>query len=301
MTANDLTPRSRRPRFKRADPPPLRITADDLAILQHVSEHRFLRSTHLVTLIDRSPEKLIRRLAALFHTGYLDRPPAQIDYFARSGSAPLIYALGTKGASMLHGTAASGIDWTDKNRTITRPYIEHAIMLADLMVGIECATRSTPTVQLVSAQEISKGGVWTITATTPDKHVEISVTPDKVFALDFHNTARRNYFFVEADRATMPIERASLAQSSFKKKLLAYHHAHQQKRHVAHFGIPGFRVLTITTSTERIASMIEVVRTITDGRGSNVFLFADALTLSANNPLTLEWTTGKGGKIRLIG
>jgi len=43
------------------------------------------------------------------------------------------------------------------------------------------------------------------------------------------------------------------------------------------------------------------VRTITDGRGSNVFLFADALTLSANNPLTLEWTTGKGGKIRLIG
>ena len=98
----------------------------------------------------------------------------------------------------------------------------------------------------------------------------------------------------------MPIERSSLAQSSFKKKLLAYHHGHKAKRHTALWGIPGFRVLTITRSKERIASMIEVVRDITGGKGSNVFLFADADTLASGDPLALEWISGKGQHVRLV-
>ncbi|MEQ1718992.1 MAG: hypothetical protein ABL907_23910, partial [Hyphomicrobium sp.] len=88
----------RRPRFKRYAPPPLRLTEDDLAILKHIGEHRFLRSNHLVQLMGRSQDKIVRRLGALFHNGYLDRPSAQLDFFTRRGSAPMIHALGNKGA-----------------------------------------------------------------------------------------------------------------------------------------------------------------------------------------------------------
>ena len=82
--------------------------------------------------MNRPADKLIRRLATLFHNGYLDRPRAQ-----RGGGAntPLIYALGYKG-SQLFGEP-DGLDWTGKNRTVTYPYIEHTLMIADFMVALD--------------------------------------------------------------------------------------------------------------------------------------------------------------------
>ena len=121
-----------------------------------------------------------------------------------------------------------------------------------------------------------------------------------MFALQFADRNRTNYFLVEADRATMPIERVSLAQSSVKKKLLAYHHGHAAKRHATLWGIPGFRVLTITTSRERMASMIEVVKDITNGKGSNVFLFTDAAIVGSKRSADVAVDFGKGAIVRLI-
>lgn len=97
----------------------------------------------------------------------------------------------------------------------------------------------------------------------------------------------------------MPIERPSLAQSSFKKKLLAYHHGHHINRHNVLWGIPGFRVLTISKSEERVASMIATVKDITGGKGSNVFLFADPVTADGSDPLKFRWISGKGKAVSL--
>ncbi len=108
-------------------------------------------------LIERSPDRLRRRLSALYHNGYLDRPIAQRDSFARLGSAPLVYALGTKGAVALAEIDAryvAAVDWTDKNRTARRPYLEHALLIADLMVGLEAAVRSHATISLRSPDEM---------------------------------------------------------------------------------------------------------------------------------------------------
>ena len=284
----------RRPRFSRHDPPPLQLTHDDVAILRYVAEHRFLRSTHVVQLIGRPYDKVIRRLAVLYHNGFLDRPHAQLDLLTCGGSAPLIYAFGNRAFAEQAGT-----DWTDKNRAVKRPYIQHALMIADLMVALEVALRRYPSIRLVRAAEIGSHS-WTLSATVPGEHAPLVVTPDKVFALDFADTGRRNYFVVEAARATMPIARADLDVSSFKKKLLAYHHGHEAQRHVTLWGIPGFRVLTITTSKERMASMLDVVDAITGGKGSNVFLFAAADQLSAADPLAFAWASGKRQAVRLV-
>lgn len=86
----------RRQRFKRSHDR-VRLTPDDLAIIDHIRRHRFLRSTHLIGLLPhRPPKKLIERLGALFHAGYLDRPRVQLDYYARAGSVPMVYALGDR-------------------------------------------------------------------------------------------------------------------------------------------------------------------------------------------------------------
>ena len=66
-----------------------------------------------VRLIARPPKKLIERLAALYHNQYLDRPRAQLDYYATAGSAPIVYALGNLGAHVLSeidGTPAPKVD-----------------------------------------------------------------------------------------------------------------------------------------------------------------------------------------------
>jgi hypothetical protein len=59
------------------------------------------------------------------------------------------------------------------------------------------------------------------------------------------------------------------------------------------------RVLTVTSSRERLFNMVDTVRSITEGRGSNFFLFVDREALAASNPLEVEWISGKGETVRL--
>ena len=112
--ARTLAAKVRRARFTRHAPEPIQLTADDLAIIRHIAEHRFLRSTHVARLIPhRSYKKLVERLAALYHNGYLDRPRAQLDAYLTGGSALMVYGLGTRGAQFLadyDGSVSSDLD-----------------------------------------------------------------------------------------------------------------------------------------------------------------------------------------------
>ena len=45
--------------------------------------------------------------------------------------------------------------------------------------------------------------------------------------------------------------------------------------------------------------MLGALDAITDGRGSNMFLFVDQATLAASNPLDVAWMSGKGESVRI--
>src|SRR6476659_8238219 len=93
---------TRRPRFRRAsEPPPFRLTRDDVEIVRVVARHRLIRSTHIAALVGRSLDRTNDRLLRLFHAGYIDRPRAQLDRFPTSGTAPMLYALADRGARLL--------------------------------------------------------------------------------------------------------------------------------------------------------------------------------------------------------
>src|SRR5438045_301226 len=120
---------ARKPRFKRmpeAVPTGFRITERDLAILRLVARLRFARSTHIVAAIqatqpEASAQKLIRRLEWLYHSGHLERPPAQQEsYRAGAGSSPMAYMLGAGGADLLSREFGfRRMDWTFRSRTIS--------------------------------------------------------------------------------------------------------------------------------------------------------------------------------------
>ena len=288
----------RRQRFKRSHGR-VQLTPDDLAIIDHIRRHRFLRSTHLVRLLPhRPPKKLIERLGALFHAGYLDRPRAQLDYYARAGSAPMVHGLGDRSQALV--TVLPNLEWATKGRDLKRPYIEHALMVADIMVAIEIAARDREDIEFVAGEQLlafkarpDKSHAWKLSADLlvgRERH-SVTLIPDAVFALRSRATGRYACFFLEADRGTMPVDRADLSQTSIRRKLLAYEAALKARQHVERFAFHNLRILTVTSSFERLRSMIAALNAVTHGMATGRFLFAKHPAMTGADPLSLLWTT----------
>src|SRR5438105_2598733 len=61
---------TRRPRFRRAtEPPPFRLTDDDVEIVRVVARHRLIRSTHIAALVGRVGDR-IGAVAGMSGRGY---------------------------------------------------------------------------------------------------------------------------------------------------------------------------------------------------------------------------------------
>jgi DNA-binding Lrp family transcriptional regulator len=306
----------RRPRFRRAsEPPAFRLTDDDVQIVRQLAQHRFLRSTHIAALVGRSLDRTNRRLNRLFHAGYIDRPRAQLDYYPTAGSAPMAYALADRGARLLierDGIDFANVEWSRKNRSAGRPFIEHQLEVMDFYVSLQRAVTARPDVRLIHPDEL--------TASFPDQSFsphnpfalrvkishqgvahEIGIVPDLAFGLLFADGSRR-CFMVEIDRGTMPIARHDLRQTSIERKMRGYLVAHATKQHERRFGWKAFRVLIVTTDNHRLNSATEELRRVRvpHSPGPSLFFFTTRADLSSIEPLSLPWHDGNGRAARLI-
>lgn len=289
---------SRLPRFKRASAvASIQLTDRDGDIIRLVHRHRFLRSHQIISLVGGSSQQVLRRLNLLYHHGYLERPRAQLQYYERGGSRSIAYGLGDKGGALLRREADTDIRsavWNEKNTSISRLFLEHALMVSDVMVAIELACRRHGGVRLIHEDQLSLPSQWRVKIGSGTR---LGVIPDRVFALQYSGQNRqtgRAYFFLEADRGTMPVIRSNYSQTSFYRKLLAYEATWTQKIHQRKLGIPRFRVLTVTTSPLRVKSLLEACSRLKRGHG--LFLFADRSVLE-KDVLAPVWINGKQGDI----
>ena len=181
----------RLPRFKRVPPvAPMQLTERDREIIRLVHRHRFLRSHQIMALLGGSPQQLSRRLKLLYHHGYLERPRSQLQYYERGGSKSVAYGLGNKGGTLLKqklGIVMSPVSWGEKNRAVGRIYLEHALLVSDVMVALELACRKHGTVRLLYQEQLSLHGErqpsqWRVTIQNTRK---LGVIPDQVFALEY--------------------------------------------------------------------------------------------------------------------
>lgn len=307
-----LVDKSRARRFaRRKDPPPFQLTDRDLATLAHVARHRFVSSEHLVALDGGSEQNLLRGLRVLFDHGYLDRPYAQLAHLPVMGPRPMVYGLGRRGARALrtHGNALrDGTDWTERNKRAGASFIGHTLAVADFMIKMELACRHRTDVALLrqaaviaEAPERTRASREPLRLVAPglDNKIGISsVIADGLFGLAFPDGTAA-YFLLEIDRGSMPVVRSRFDQTSFKRKLKIYWEAWKAGRHVTHFGVNQIRVLTVTESRARLDHMIDAVNEITEGKGSNFFLFAEKSRFNKSSPLDAQWTSGKGEFVRL--
>ena len=132
-----------------------------------------------------------------------------------------------------------------------------------------------------------------------DKSLTVPVIPDRLFALTYADDTRHN-FALELDRGTMDIWANRLVgKSSFRRKLLAYHYAREQRRHTEVWGFKSFRVLTVTTGEERIRNMIDAQRRAARDCPPGFFLYATPERLARHGALGPAWMTSKSD-LRLV-
>jgi hypothetical protein len=297
------------------EPPAFRVTDDDVAILRLLARHRFLRSTHIAALVDRSLDRTNDRLLRLFHSGHVDRPRAQLDYYPTSGSGPIVYALDDLGARLLRereGIAFANIEWSRKNREAGRPFMEHQLEIVEFQVALERAVRDRCDIRLINSDELisvfpeqtrsMRNPLALRVSVSREGNVhEFGLIPDLIFGIGFPDGSRR-CFMVEIDRGTMPISRSDLRQTSIEGKMRAYLAAHANKQHESQFGWKAFRVLVVTTNCLRMRSMREMLRPliIPNSRDGGLFLFAVRSALKDGDPVAHTWCDGNGRDIRLI-
>lgn len=319
-----ITTQKRKPLYRRVREIPLRLQERDAEIIRQVFKHRFLTSEHIAALAGGSHQGVLRRLQKLFHAGYLDRPPEQIRPY-KSGSDPMVYGLGNRGADLLlekFDIPRSKVDWTSKNRETKIRFLDHTIQTAHFMVCFELACRGNPDAEFIGPEVIlsrmpeqlrkkENPWSWKVTAKIDvqgEKRMHtMGMVPDKVLGLRFFNrepNRNRLFFFLEADRSTMPVKSANIFRSSFYKKMLGYFHSWEQELFEKSFPFKRARVLTVTKSEERIESMVATGRELDPkGRGLRMFLFVPEKQLSLKEPRKIFekiWTDGRGEKVGLI-
>jgi Replication-relaxation len=294
----------RRPRFRRVKLRPFVLTARDRRILELVEEYRLLSSSQVIALLDEgSPQVILRRLQLLYHSRFLERPRSQIEDLLRSpGSRPMAYALGRAGAELL------GVR---NPKQVKLPFVDHALSVSEILAAFVLSCRKRGDVRFIPWREIlaKKAPEDTRRKKAPDSwrvklpgEGAVGVSPDAIFGLQFLSKpegANRAYFFLEVDRGTMPVMRASFADTSMWRKFVAYYQTAAEGLQTPLFGMKAFRVLVVTKSPEkrRLASLVEAAGRLPGLQG--IFLFAEEGALIQGDVLEHGWVNGRAEGARL--
>lgn len=235
-----------------------------MEILQAIFDSRFLTLSLLSVFFPPDPTKtpahlrtekptrpgtnLARRLSKLFHHGYLDRIRT-----VRGGE--LVYGLGATGAELLRTRQPQlpvpMTDWAEKNRDISQLYIDHTLMIARFRAALTVALGETPSTQLELFERESRS----LKAEWKHDGRRAYVNPDAFFLLRDASRPegrQRSAFFLEADRSTMSLDR-------LRTKFGNYSRMYADRVHQDRFGVPSFRVVTVTKSAERASNLLKLL------------------------------------------
>lgn len=279
--------------------PPLQLTDRDVAMLNAVFENRFLTRSLLLALFppdaSRAPRaatsgkfigsNLDRRLAKLFHHGFLDRKRLVV-------GGELVYALGQRGADLLRTRQpelplSEAADWAEKNRDLSGQYIAHGLMVARARTALTVAAAQAGHVALESFQRESRESKYEWL----HHGARLYVNPDAFLILrdGLRPEGKQRFAFaLEADQSTMA------NQSRMLPKFERYAALYADREHQHAFGVPTFRVLTVTRSAQRASNLLKLVAEATApplAALKSLFLFTseEAYAAEPANVLAAIW------------
>ena len=216
-----------------------RITTRDIALLTAVARFRFLSSEQLHRIDGGSGRGIRNHLLNLTRAGYLVRVSAGL-------IEPFAYGLANEGARLLaeRGYAINHrLNWSDKNER-TNFFLAHTMQVAEVLLHFERAAADV--VHIVDHHTLvpprpqhvrnsSNPFCLRVTVPHPDTRLIVPVIPERLFGLTYPDTTT-HHFALELDRGTMDIWANRLVgKASFRRKLMAYAAAREQRRFPTHF------------------------------------------------------------------
>lgn len=283
------------------------------------------KATYVRTRPGGGERRVRERLRDLFDHRLLSRVDEPVIDYDEPGSESIIYALNNAGADVLadtFGLSRGTIDWQAKNKElVSKPNIYHTLAVAEVMVKFVADCRERGDTHLLQQWDVVKGTPraseqgadrygWNVTvrATVRDhktkqqmeREVSFGVRPDRIVGIDLltrDGQSRRWRYFLEADLGTMPVQWRGLRQSSIGKKIIGYSETYKQSMHETLYRWRRFRVLFVTTSQQRVDTMLAYVAKVAAERGyrSDLFLFTDYATLAQHNIFDVRWRSIRNG------
>ena len=172
----------------------------------------------------------------------------------------------------------------------------HQVMICDFLASIELGIRSTPGLRFISWRDIlNSDRMPESTRRSPHPArlpVKLSYTfkngrtyeldkpvePDAIFGIGYPDGSFA-FFALEADRATMPVERSNFERTSIFRKVLSYRQLVRNGTVERYLGLPNLRVLIVTTNDRNLQNIMRLVEELSADKRSELFLFGTSTTL----------------------
>lgn len=253
-------------------------TERDREIVAAVSTHRALTSDQLSLLFWgelKANSRCRLRLRLLAEHGYLER--AEQPVALSEGRRPLVYFLDKRGLALaadVRGVPESAIEWKKEHNDVRWPFLEHLLATNEIRVRIEVAApRAGFTVlEWLDDKTLASTSIRDqFMVVRPGGSLQAAIGPDGYVSLLDPDGTTRHRAFIEADRATVPLGRW---QEKVQRYLWYFRSPAFADRYRAS---KPFRVLTVTTSAERLANMKRVTE---EAGGKTWFWFATYDTLA---------------------
>lgn len=275
--------------------PALRLTKRDGEIIKAVYEHRAMTTPQIEALLfppngeDRAYGKKTRcqlRLKLLYHHGYLwrDEQPTKL---LTEGKKPLIYRIDKKAFEVLPAlldVEPEEIDWQPRDNQVSDPFLEHLLRTNDVRVAIEVAIKNSP-FELVRWRDDRNLKNYhakdQVTITGPQGGtLTATIIPDSYFHL---RTSKNLHHFLEVDLGNTVAEASVWGRRDWSRKIRVYNAYHDSGLYKARYQAENFRVLIITTSPRRQATLKKITE---ETGGKRRFWFTSFDQLNPQTVLT---------------
>lgn len=283
---------ARRLRFAPPNPIARRIvlTDADYAAFEAINRHGPLPTHYLYEFtkhLRKDYSHLQNRLTELYNgtqeqRPYLVRPPQQFAAF-EARYQHLVYDLAPGAKTVLAERGTLGL-YSPKR---TDPFV-HRLMGACVAASIELAASSKglryiPREEILThpkcVGELNVGSPLAISL--PGIIHWKALVPDDLFGLEYPGSGFR-FFAVEIDRNTESIERRSLGQNAFGRKVASYLQLLRNQSYRGWWGIPNLHILTVTTNLTHARNIIDHIQKQSDPAYAGRFAFAWEPAFGAN-------------------
>ena len=267
--------------------------------LKVLLDYRYLTSSLFKRLFNEKSLRTVQyKLQQLWLKGFIKR--IRLPHLIGKGSSEIIYALNRNGLNLIEDDNCFINSENIKRYISNRPrnifQIKHLLSINCFLVSLEVSS-SKFNVEILEIRTYYNRPVILEYNPSNDSIKNNTIIPDAMFILS--RNGKEALFFLEIDKDTEPIKSFSKNnRSNFSQKVEIYNKILETNDFLKFGNFKGFRILTVTPSTQRLESIKDSISELVD---NECFWFATEDEIKEKNILTdAIWYVSRDNNLRAI-